>query len=329
MAATKISDVIVPDVFNPYMQERTKELTKLYLSGIITSNDELDLLAVAGGKLINMPFWQDLTGNDEVLTDSAALTPGNVSSEKDVATLLMRGRAWGANDLAKSLSGSDPMRSIADGVAVYWARRRQQTLIQSLNGVFASNVANESGDMVVDVANESAAAATAQQKIGPDTVIDAVQTLGDASFDIVAIAMHSAVFGSLQKQEVIVYEKAAGTDIKLPTYLGLRVFVDDGMPTEAGATDGTKYTSYLFGEGAIGLGDGQAPVPSETDRDSLAGEDYLITRSHYILHPRGVAFTAASVAGESATNAELATAANWSRKYTRKNVRLAKLVTNI
>ena len=109
MAATKISDVIVPDVFNPYMQERTKELTKLYLSGIITSNDELDLLAVAGGKLINMPFWQDLTGNDEVLTDSAALTPGNVSSEKDVATLLMRGRAWGANDLAKSLSGSDPM----------------------------------------------------------------------------------------------------------------------------------------------------------------------------------------------------------------------------
>ncbi|EHR1500876.1 coat protein, partial [Salmonella enterica] len=89
-----------------------------------------------------------------------------------------------------------------------------------------------------------------------------------------------------------------------------------------------KYTTYLFGSGALGMGQGGAPVPTETDRDSLAGEDILITRSHFIMHPRGVAFTSASVAGSSPTNAELQNAANWSRVYERGNVRMAAVITN-
>ena len=68
---TKISDVIVPEVFNPYVVQRTMELSALYNSGIIANNSELDELARAGGKTINMPYWNDLTGDDEVLSDSA------------------------------------------------------------------------------------------------------------------------------------------------------------------------------------------------------------------------------------------------------------------
>jgi len=69
----------------------------------------------------------------------------------------------------------------------------------------------------------------------------------------------------------------------VPTYLGKRVIVDDGLP----AADGV-YTTYIFGEGAFGLGEGAAPVPTEFDRDSLAGDDIMINRRHFILHPRGV-----------------------------------------
>lgn len=77
---TKIADVIVPEVFNPYVIQRTMELSMLQASGIISNNAELDRLAQSGGKLINMPYWDDLTGEDEVLSDSNALTPGKITS---------------------------------------------------------------------------------------------------------------------------------------------------------------------------------------------------------------------------------------------------------
>jgi len=103
-----------------------------------------------------------------------------------------------------------------------------------------------------------------------------------------------------------------------------RVIVDDGCPVAAGV-----YTTYLFGEGAIGLGNGSAPVPTETDRDSLAGDDILINRQHFVLHPRGVKFNNASVVGSSPTNAEVEAAANWTRVYEKKNTRIIKFVHKI
>ena len=141
--------------------------------------------------------------------------------------------------------------------------------------------------------------------------------------------MHSNVYQDLQNQNVIVYEKPSTGDIRFPTYLGYRVIVDDGMPTRAGTTDGTVYQCYLFGEGAIALGQGGAPVPSEVDRDALAGEDYLITRTHFLLHPRGVKWAEGSVAGDAPTNTECQNAANWDRVYEKKNVRLVMLEVNL
>lgn len=328
MAATKISNIIKPEVFNPYVVEKTADLTAVMFGGIISTDSQLNALAKAGGSLIQMPFWSDLTGSDEVLSDGAALTPANITASKDIAALLMRGKAWGVNDLAKALSGDDPMGQVADLVAGFWARSQQATLINVLKGVFADNAANNGGDMTVSVASESIAGQSASTKIGADALVAASQTMGDAGRKLSAIAVHSKVFGDMQKQGVIAYLKPDQNNIlEVPTFYGMRVIVDDGLPVVAGGTDGFKYTSYLFGEGAIGFGEGAAPVPTETDRDALAGEEYLITRRHYVLHPRGVKFDG-SAAGASPTNAELATAGNWTRVYGRKNVRLASLITN-
>lgn len=140
--------------------------------------------------------------------------------------------------------------------------------------------------------------------------------------------MHSAVFSNLQKQQLIDYVTPANASVRIPYYQDKIVLVDDTMPAVAGSTSGYKYSTYFFGQGAIAFGNGAPPVPTETDRDSLAGYDVLINRWHVILHPRGVAFQDASVAGHSPTNAELATAANWDRVYERKNVRLAELISN-
>lgn len=328
MAATKIADVIVPDVFNPYVTERTAELSALVQSGIISQDEELNRLALTGGKLINMPFWTDLDGDDEVLSDSVDLTVGSIDAGKDIAVLFMRGRAWGVNDLAKALAGSDPMAAIGDLVAAYWARREQATLFAILKGVFADNAANDSGDLVLSVADEDGDNANADNLIGGEVFIDALTKLGDAMGRIAAVAMHSTPYARLLKNDLIAFEKDSDGNDTIPVYMGKRVIVDDGCPKTAGATSGYKYTSYLFGPGAIGRGDGAAPTPTETDRAALAGEDRLINRRHFLLHPRGVKFTSTTVAGESPTNTECEDADNWDRVYEKKNIRMVKLETN-
>ena len=316
MAITRIADVIVPQVFNPYVIQRTAELSALSQAGIISNDRQLDALATAGGKLINMPFWNDLTGDDEVLSDSSALTPEKITASQDVAALFMRGKAWSTNDLAKALSGDDPMAAIGDLVAGYWARRRQALLFSMLKGVFAA--ATMSGNV-----KDISALTGTDCNIGGASFVDALYTLGDAAGKITAVAMHSAVYAALSKQDLISTIKNSD-GMEFETYMGRKVIVDDGCPVATGV-----YTTYLFGEGAIGLGNGAAPVPTETDRDSLAGDDILINRQHFVLHPRGVKFTASSVAGASPTNAECEAAANWNRVYENKNVRIVKFVHKI
>lgn len=322
MAPTRIADVIVPQVFNPYVVQRTAELSALQQAGIISNDATLDALASSGGRLINMPYWNDLTGADEVLSDTTALTPQNITSAQDVAALLLRGKAWAANDLAGALAGSDPMAAIGNLVASFWARQRQKTLISILRGVFAST--SMAGNVHDIGTNTDATAAD----FDAGSFIDAVQKLGDAKDRLTAVSMHSAVQASLSKKDLIATERNSQGQF-VNTFMGHRVIVDDGHPIEVRDVDPTAtvdnrnvYTSYIFGEGAIGLGNGGAPVPTETDRDSLAGDDILINRQHFVLHPRGVAFQNAAVVGSSPTNAELQNATNWNRVYQNKNIRI-------
>lgn len=309
MAKTQIKDVIVPEVFNPYVVQKTMEKSALYQSGIIANNPELDKLASSGGTIINMPYWDDLDGEDEVLSDEEALTPSKITAGQDAAVLLMRGKAWSANDLAKALSGSDPMAAIGDLVAEYWVRRMQAMLIAELKGVFtAKNMANK----VLDISAKDTGNA-----INGETFLDALQLMGDAKDRLTGVIMHSATETQLRKNNLIQTELDSNNK-PISLFMEKRVIVDDSCPY----TDGT-YTTYLFGQGAIGLGNGAAPVPTETDRDSLAGDDILINRKHCIIHPRGVRWVG-TPAGSSPTNAELATGTNWSRVYENKAIRMVE-----
>lgn len=308
MAATKISNIIVPEVFNPYVIQETNRLDSFVQSGIIVPDESLDALALSGGTLINMPYWNDLTGDSEELSDGGALTVNAITSGQDAARLHMRGKAWGVNDLAKALSGDDPMGVIASKVAKYWVGERSKVIFKSLAGIETTAASN-----VHDISAETGAAAV----ISVGTVLDAKQKLGDNASKLTAIGMHSAVYTKLQKNNEIEYIVDSETKVQIPTYLGYRVIVDDQCPVSTGV-----YTTYLFGQGAFGLGNGAAPVPTETDRDSLAGEDILINRQHFILHPRGIKWTEASVAGKTPTFAEIATAGNWSKVYDTKNIRI-------
>ncbi len=328
--ATRISDVIVPEVFNPYIVLKTKELSALYQSGIVGDVAELSGALGKGNRYFNMPFWNDLTGDDESLEDTAgwALTPDKITSGQDMATQLFRGKAWSATDLAATLSGDDPMGTTGDLVAGYWARRMQASLISTLKGVFNGTLASSH---VNSIAAEASGSVTDTTKISGGAIVDTMSKLGDAHEVLTGIVMHSVVYFNLVKQGLVEDVRDSTGKVLYKSYLGKRIIVDDGVPTPAG-TDATapsqKYVTYLFGQRAIGSADGSPEVPTETDRDTLAGEDILINRKHFVMHPRGVKFTNASVVGTAPTNAELETVGNWSKIYEDKQIRMVALITN-
>jgi hypothetical protein len=313
MAVTKITDVIVPEVFNPYVIEQTAAQSNLFSSGIIQANPALNVLASSGGRIVNMPFWQDLAGADEVLSDAGSLTVGKIDTAQDKAIILQRGRAFGTNDLAAILAGDDPMAAIGKLLGGYWARRMQDALLKTLEGIF--NAGSMSGG-VLDISEEATTAAV----IDAEAVLDAAQLLGDNKDSLTAIMAHSATVTLLTKLDLIDYVPDSQGVASIKSFLGRRIVEDDSCPVTNGV-----YTTYLFGAGAVGYGEGNPLNATETARDTLAGDTWLTNRKQFILHPRGVAWQDSSCVLSSPTNVELALAANWARVYEQKNVRIVAL----
>ena len=332
MAETKISDIIVPEVFNPYVSEKTKSLSALINSGIMISNPHLDALAAAGGSTINMPFFRDLTGSDEVLSDARSLTPGAIGTASQIAILLLRGKAWGANELAGSLAGADPVQEIGDKIAHWWALRIQAIAIATLTGIFADNAANDSGDLIYDISQETLVGLADANLISGEAVVMAEDKKGDSMEEIVAMAIHSKVYTKLKLLNLIDYIVDSEAKTRIPVYQNKIVIVDDNCPKRAGTTSGFVYTSYLFTKGALGFGDGGAPTPSETDRNALAGVDYLISRKHLLVHPNGFAWQSQALdtaADPAPANTDLVKATQWDRvAIDAKQIGVLQLITN-
>lgn len=308
---TKIADVIVPEVFTPYVIEKTAEKSRLLTSGMAVASEKLNQLITGGGLTLQMPFWKDLQGDDEVLSDQRSLTPGKIGSGKDIAALLLRGKAWGANDLAGALAGDDPMNAIAERVSDYWARREQKILLSVLKGVFA---AASMSNHILD---------RSKKGISAEVILDGKQLLGDSADQLEALFMHSAVYTQLQKQNLIEYVSGptgpSGSPIQIPTYLGYNIVIDDGAPKA-----GDVYTTYLFARGVVARGAGVpvGQVPTETDRDSLAGEDILINRIATVIHIYGVKWKGDPANAQDSTpaNSDLEIGTNWERVYEDKNI---------
>jgi len=76
---------------------------------------------------------------------------------------------------------------------------------------------------------------------------------------------------------------------------------------------GTKYISYVLGDGAIDYEDIGAKHPYSMSRDEKTngGEDTLYMRQRKVFAPFGISFTKASMASNSPTDDELKNGSNW------------------
>src|SRR5690606_38412765 len=171
---------------------------------------------------------------------------------------------------------------IADLVADYWIRQDQKMLLTTLEGIFNSE---SMADKVLDITGEPGSDAL----LDGDSFIDAGQLMGDAKSLLTGVMMHSAVEAYLAKRQLIEYVQEADQSDRVPYFMNKRVIVDDSMPYDTSTGTGEM---YIFGQGAIALGNGSHPriIPTEVNRNALAysGEEALINRKIFILHPRGV-----------------------------------------
>ena len=336
MATTRLSDIIDVKVFRDLPQVDGPEKTAFFDAGIVTRNGLLDEIASGPGKIVELPFWNDLDGSVEVnySTDNPAssATPQKINQGSQIARKAFVNQGWQAADLASELAmGGTAMEAIRARTDRYFARQWQRRLVAACNGLLADNVAASSSDMVVNVAAEATGSQTADTRFNRDAFTEAAFTMGDAKSGLTAIAVHSAVHKQMVKNDDIVYIPDSQGQLTIPTYMGLRVIVDDGMTVTAGTTSGFKYTSVLFGAGAFGYGVGSPEVPVEVDRGAAAGDgggiETLWVRNTWLLHPFGFQQTG-TPAGVSFTNTELQAATSWSRVLDRKLIPMAFLVTN-
>lgn len=334
MAVTKLTDVIEPSVFDPYVTNQILETSTIINSGIAAQSPTLNAFLQGGGATINIPFWNQLTMSDAANISSddntSSATPKKFTAGKNIGIRHGLNQAWSSMDLAATLAGSDPMMALANQVAGYWDQRSQVRLIRSLIGVIADNVANDSGDMVNDIWETTAGSVTDANRFSAEAAIDAWATMGDKWENVVAVSMHSVTYFHLQKLNLIDFIPDSEGMTNVATYQGKRIIVNDDNYVN---TDGTsKYYTFFYGAGMVSFANEPGKVPSEVEREALTGDgggqETLVSRQQFVIHPNGFQFTSSSLAGESPTLAELIAAANWDRAVERKRVPLACLIHN-
>ena len=332
----KLSNIVVEDPsFVDAVDQVLPEESQLIRSGIV-QDGVLGEDVPETTKTVTCPSWAEIAdstpgaADDEVIsTEDKDLTPRGFSMVGDIATTLVRGKAFQMSDLAKIYAGAkgDPALFLARAVARYQSRQEQYALVAALNGVFGHNAAKgqtdigAAGDLIYDITGRAVDA----KYRGRNTIAWAKQKLGSSRGNLVAIACHSIFATELSTIDKAMWEPASESTGFIPRYCGLAVIEDDSLPYDPNTKTAT---AVLFGSGAFARQRLSIENPMEFTRKALASQSIVIRRWRMLLHPRGIKWIG-TAAKETPSNAELATAGNWKQVYQTKQIRIVKMVANL
>lgn len=344
--STQISDIVVPRVFTPYMAEnKPAKLIMLEQSGILAPPaPDIATRFHTGGNQIEVPYWEDLDDTEPTIVDDSdnKIAVSKITASDMKAYKHRMAKKHGAKTIASYAAtgrGDSAMNRVAERVGAYWGRRKEERIIATAEGVVADNVANDSGDMVYSVYSDVASPA-ASNRISYAAINKARLTMGENLDDLRVIAMHTFVYASLLDDEQIEFKKPSEAPFEVPYFAGMAVIHSESMPVTTG-TNSDRYDCYLFASGAFMhidevpnrptiYGNEGTEITRDPDIGDGGGADYLTTRRFELIHPAGMDFDGSGLAkSQGATLAELRSAANWDRKYQRKNVKFASLQVNI
>ena len=99
------------------------ELSALVNSGVVSADAAITTIAQSAGiwqgKTVNLPFWNDIMTDDEVLSDSGNMDPQKINAGQDIGegVIFRRGNLFKSSDLAADIAGDDPMKALATMLA--------------------------------------------------------------------------------------------------------------------------------------------------------------------------------------------------------------------
>lgn len=331
--STRLSDVpIVPEIATAAIILRSLNSNAFVNSGVMIRDPEADAFLTnnLGGKTFAPRYLGPLADDEpNISSDDPAekSTPKKITGGKNKAVRQSLNQSWSSMDLTNTDLGLDITTAITNQIGDYWNTQENKRLLASLKGIIAADLASGSPVMTVDVTGKTGADAL----FNAEAFIDAQTTMGDMASSLTAVAVHSTVYATMKKLNLIDFIPASEGRVEIPTYQGLTVIQDDAMTYVPAVTGDSpspaKYYTYLFGRGAVALGVGTPKTPFAIHRDEAAGngggEEIVHSRLEWIIHPQGFSFGLE----ETPTLAQLETASNWTRQYERKRIALAALIT--
>lgn len=350
MPAFSFDDAIVREIRDRTAQEAPLYKSALWSSGAITNDTSLAAKVTANdGRLFTSNFYRDLPDPDDGANgptypdDSADLVPTGTIGKSEYQ-VLKNGPVM-SFDMMSIMRRfdfmQDPIGVISGMINQFWARYLDMTAVAQITGLIADSVANHGGDVLVNIGNATQAP-DATNTIQNDTIIEAEATAGDAA-DFSTLVMHSRVYNNLRIQNLIDFIPSSDGKVNFSLYQGKVIIVSDKVPVATGGAN-PVYTTYLLGTDVFryGSGLGAGIIGFENWRDPRtgkgAGQDQIISRIQFALHPMGYSWTDTTVTGsrsdgdDKAIYANLADqrlAVNWDRvAFDRKHLSFAAIQSN-
>lgn len=341
-AIASISNLWNPPIWIGGLAERVTTRPSLINSGILITSPEVKAGAEGEGKEVVIPFLKEVHADDDIQVEDNSITLNGIASGTQKAPILNRRVGFAATALARASVNKkqDPLMAILDFIADNRLRNRQKTLLASLRGVFGFAAAPNAGSAAFkslrrDIFIEAGASATAANLFSSDEFIKTVGLWGETKdqLDDCVICCHSVIEQAMLLADDITTIRDSEGKKRIRTYKDAPVFVTDGL-YRAGGTNGSVYDTYIFRRGSVAGGekDQVSEVGNvaaflkleDAFKNNVGYADY----TRFILHPQG-ALWGGTPAGQSATNAELATEANWTLGLADiKNAGVACLRTN-
>ena len=304
------------EVFGKYLETVPRVKQNAFLTaGIFRNRPDLKAMLAeqTGGNYISIPMVGRIGGTPDNYDGTSNITTDSLGSFIQSMIVVGRAHSWKEKDFTADITGKDFMEEIAKQFADYWDDVDQATVLSILAGVFAmSGNNNFAAKHTLDISGQT------NNTVDATTLNNAIQKAAGANKNIFTMAiMHSQVATNLENLELLQYRTATDANgiqrkINLADWNGRTVLVDDDVPTSTDAS-GTKYTTYLLGQGAFDYVDCGVKVPSEMARDPMTngGVDTLVSRQRKLFAPRGVSFIMPSPAITSPDPATLETGARW------------------
>jgi hypothetical protein len=342
MALAKIADLWTPDIWIQEMREKQATFPSIFNSGAVAKGTVFDDLATGGGVVVNLPFFKDITDQaDEIQIEDTGPTTLGIPTGLMKAPIMNRVTKNAVTALATQVSGATPrpMEEVALQLVARRLKQRNATLVALLRGAFGTIGAAGVGSLLsskLESFDETGLDATNDQTMNADLFIRGKALMGELADELASGAwfVHPNVLATLEIADKNSFMPGviSGLPFTVRTYRGVPIFTSS-LLVRAGTGTGFVYDSYLIGKGVIAYGD--KPQSSGIDVASLqyfpdpdANNERIYDRTRFLMHLNGMKYNG-TPAGQSATNAELAVAADWSLTFSTANrVGVICFVTN-